>query len=776
MQIDPIDRSVHISVRELANFRNIPIESDGYGYSAWRAALGQRWHKTSEENTKASEPEAEFEVTIKAQWKHRDWTFHIQGRIDQILPQDDVLCLREVKTVRTALPQASETLLDRYPDHFAQAAIYVNLARVLPRYANHTLRATLLFIDIENGAVQSVELTDVDERLFTQQLDTLIPFLEDRRECRVRLNGAKIRPAFETLREGQAELFVTLAKACLQSKTVCVEAPTGFGKTGIILEHALTQLKSGVFERCIYLTSKSTGQLETTRQLRAMIGDQVRFIQMRNRNEHRIDSDMHTCTGDSQCNEQLGQRWTEAGIYSPALFTDGTLTIEQARRIGSETGVCPYALTKGCLPFAEIWIGDTNYIFSPASQSVFLEQHNFDAKKTLLIIDEAHNLPDRVADALSVELSATDLLFALEELHAKGAARRLVSIGNELARCIESLTEGPISSNAVYELQDLCDDFTRQLQEAHIDYENCAPFAIELVWRIPELLNRLNEPAHEWLYWTPYLGAFRATCLDASNWIARCLQPFGGSVLMSATISPIESFREHCGLSANDTTSAIGHAPWRNDAYDVAIDCRVDTRYTQRDKYYECTARTIAALIAHSPGVPVAVFFASYKYAENIAAYLNAIDPAARVQIQPRGVDLQAQESFVDEGLLIADALFMILGSSFAEGVDKLGGRIQTVMIVGPALPEVNAVQKAKVDAHPSMNREASFRDVYIVPAMRRIHQALGRIVRAPNHRARVILHGKRYAESAYYDQLAPEYQSDVKIHSDAELHAWLER
>lgn len=776
MQIDPIDRSVHISVRELATFRNSPADSDGFGYSAWRAALGQKWHKTSEDDTRSAEPEAEFEVTIKAQWKHRDWTFHIQGRIDQVIPENDALCLREVKTVRTALPQAPEVLFDRYPDYFAQAAIYVNLARVLPQYADQSLKASLLFIDIENGAVQSVELTDADEALFTQQLDALYPFLEDRRECRIRLNDAEIRPAFETLREGQAELFATLAKASLQSKTVCLEAPTGFGKTGIILEHALTQLKSGVFERCIYLTSKSTGQLETIRQLRAMIGDQVRFIQMRNRSEHRIESDLHSCTGDSQCNEHLGQRWTEAGIHSPSLFTDGTLTIEQAKRIGSETGVCPYALTKGCLPFAEIWIGDANYIFSPASQSVFLEQHSFDAKKTLLIIDEAHNLPDRVADALSVELSATDLLFALEELRANGATRRLISIGNELARCIESQHEGPISSNAVYELQDLCDDFTRQLKEAHIDYERCAPFAIELVWRIPELVNRLNEPAHEWLYWMPASGVFLATCLDAHNWTSRCLQPFGGTVLMSATLSPMNQFQDHCGLAAKDTTLAIGHAPWRAAAYDVAIDCRVDTRYTQREKHYECTARTIASLIAQSPGVPVAVFFASYKYAENIAAYLNTLDPATRVQIQPRGVDLLAQETFVDEGLLIADALFMILGSSFAEGVDKLGGRIQTVMIVGPALPEVNAVQKAKIDSHPSMNREASFRDVYIVPAMRRIHQALGRIVRAPNHRARVILHGKRYAEAAYYNELAPEYQSDVKIHSDADLYSWLKK
>ncbi|MDP4611655.1 MAG: hypothetical protein NWT02_10735, partial [Opitutales bacterium] len=63
---------------------------------------------------------------------------------------------------------------------------------------------------------------------------------------------------------------------------------------------------------------------------------------------------------------------------------------------------------------------------------------------------------------------------------------------------------------------------------------------------------------------------------------------------------------------------------------------------------------------------------------------------------------------------------------------------------------------------------------VYIIPAMRRIHQALGRIVRAPGQRAKVLLHGKRYAEAAYKEQLAPEYQDAVELRNDAALLDWL--
>jgi DNA excision repair protein ERCC-2 len=755
MHIDPIARTVRLSVRELATFRQVR-SSDGHGAGSRRAAIGQQWHTSAALQTREIQPDARFEVPLNAKWFYRDWSFEVQGRIDQLIPEQEQLCIREVKTVRNGLPASAEDLASRYPDYFAQAAIYLGLARVLSEYADTRLRAELYFIEIETGAVQIVPLTDADERAFTDQLVTLLPFLEDRRTSQLRLQGVELQPAFETLREGQAELYETLDHATLQSKTVLLEAPTGFGKTGIVLEHMLRQMQRGVYDRAIYLTSKSTGQLETIRQLRSMIGDNLRYIQMRNRKEHMIESAAHTCTGDERCNQHLGQSWLAANIHPPDLFEDATFSLDHSKALGEETGVCPYALTKGCLPFAEIWIGDTNYIFSPASRSVFFEQHGFDPAKTLLIVDEAHNLPDRAADALSAELSAADLLLALEELRNAGAPRHLLSIGEELIRCLDSLTtKEPLHPDALYEMLDLCEDFARQLQDAQFDYSATAPFAIDIVWRIPDLAQRLAEPAHQW--------------------IADCAAAFGGSILMSATLSPIQSFREHCGLTAENATLALGHAPWRDDAYSVAIDTRVDTRYKQRDKYYETTARTIATLIEQSPSVPIAVFFTSYLYAENIKAYLDALNPATRVQVQPRGVDLAEQESFIDEGLLMADALFLILGSSYAEGVDKLGGRIDIAMVVGPALPEVNAIQDAKMDTHPSMERDAVFTDVYIIPAMRRIHQALGRIVRAPGHRAKVLLHGKRYNQAAYQEQLAAEYQQATTITSDNELFEWLQ-
>ena len=773
MELDVSQRSVRLSVGELATFRNRPSPSS-HGTNPWRAVVGQQWHKSTENLVKAEQPGASFEVNVSVDWRHSDWLFQLNGRIDQLLPTKEGALVREVKTTRRHLPTPDETLLADYPAYFAQAASYRAMLEVLPEYNGQLITAEVQFINIENGAIQSVSL-ESSENIFERQLDQLVPFLDERLGSLNRLHKAQIRPAFDTLRVGQTELFQTLQNAALQSRHVLAQAPTGFGKTGIVLEHALKHMQNGLYERCIYLSSKSTGQLETIRQLKLMIGHDLRYIQMRNRNEHRIDSERHTCTGDMRCDDELGQNWREADIRASELFENGTVELSRAQEIGANTGICPYSLTKACLPFSEIWIGDSNYVFSPDSRAVFMEARGFEPGRTLLIVDEAHNLPDRTAESLSLEIASADLLLAIEELRAHGVPRRLLGPATELCRWIDSLSPKlALTGNQFYTGQDLCEDFSEQLKRCTFDYDATAPFAIKLLRSIPKLCETLSLYSQQYLHWVPRNGVFAATCLDASEWIAECLKLFGGSIMMSATLSPFKSYRESCGLDKESVTIAQAQTPWRDDAYDVAIDCRIDTRLSKRESHYETTALTIVELIQHNAGGAIAVFFASYLYAENIQAYIEALAPELRIKRQPRGVDLAEQSIFINEGLLIADALFLILGSSYAEGIDQLGGRVEQIMIVGPALPEVNLLQKKKMEDHPSLSQDEAFRDIYIRPAMRRIHQALGRIVRAPGHTARVLLHCKRFAEDAYQSELAPEYQSDCQLLRDEDFFRWL--
>ena len=135
---------------------------------------------------------------------------------------------------------------------------------------------------------------------------------------------------------------------------------------------------------------------------------------------------------------------------------------------------------------------------------------------------------------------------------------------------------------------------------------------------------------------------------------------------------------------------------------------------------------------------------------------------------------LAEQEAWVEESLAFADALFLVLGSSFAEGIDLLGGRVTHALVAGPALPEVNAVQQARLDALGGLGRDAAFRRVYQIPGLQKVNQALGRLVRAPGHRAKILLHCRRFADPAYASLLDPECQFFRELSTTADLEAWL--
>jgi Rad3-related DNA helicase len=336
------------------------------------------------------------------------------------------------------------------------------------------------------------------------------------------------------------------------------------------------------------------------------------------------------------------------------------------------------------------------------------------------------------------------------------------------------------------DLADALEQVVVRLQDRPPDYEALGPAQADLLWRIPELHTWLADRALGKLLWSPRDGEIAFTCLDAAPVIGETIRRFGATILASATLGPADDLVSTLGLEGGDTLThettpvrVTAHTPWRDGAYDVGCDLRVDTSYQQRARHHATTAATVESLCAAAQRSPdgirgAVVFFPSYRYAETIVTELDRQGSLLRIALQPRLPDLAAQAAWVEESLAFADVLFLVLGSSFAEGIDLLGGRVGHAMVVGPALPEVNAVQKARLENLSRLGRETAIRRVYRLPGLQKVNQALGRLVRAPGHRAKVLLHCRRFVEPAFASLLAPDYQFGRVLHDDAELHAWL--
>lgn len=780
MDVDVQQRRVRLAAGELADFRSGPRESGHGRVGRWRTEAGVAWHRelqdqVTRERATAGDDAARYEVPISATWTHQGWTIEIQGRIDQVLVAGARTVLREVKTVRRPLPERPDFLRESYASYFAQAATYQVLAGLLPDYAQQRVEAELMFVDIGTGTTQCVPLADDAQALFDAQVRVLWDFLEARRGARDRLDAARFLPPFDELRPGQEHVDEALDRAATQARILAFEAPTGFGKTGYALHFALRQLKARAVDRVVYLTGKSTGQLQVVNELERTWPGVVRYYQMRSKAEHAIRSPMHSCDDyGGGCRDGIEERWAQADLRPSQLLATGPLDLPSVRAMGERTGVCPFEISRAVLAYADLWIGDYNYIFHPRSSGVFRYQPGFDPARTLVLVDEAHNLPSRVASAWSGELQAARLNELAVELSFAGAPQGLQRAVENLHHHVQRQRPTVrIDLAGHYILRDLLADLDTQLNAAPLDPELMRPGAMEALWEMAGLMVTLEHDHLDLLLWVPDSGTVRVTCLDASWETGRQLREFGQVMLLSATLRPLPQFVSSLGLTPTDVAHVPAQAPWRIDAYDVAVDCRVDTRFRTRTRHLGHTAETILSLYIAAAG-PVIVLFPSYKYAGDIANVLLTLDPGLRVALQPRGVDLAGQRVFVEESLIASDVLMLVMGSGFTEGIDALGGRVSHAMVVSPGLPEADAVQAARMESLSHLPQGRAFHEVYQVPGMRKVNQALGRLVRAPGQRAKVLLHCRRFAESSFQSLLDDDFQPRKLVRTDDDLREWL--
>ncbi len=772
-----------LSVGELAQFRLGPRDAGTLRSARWRMELGSVWHRRlqGEEEARAQTlvdaeaPVPRFEVAIAGTLIERGWRVELKGRMDQAVPRPDGgWLLREIKTVSHPLPLPEERLRAMYPGYFAQLGAYLALCRCCGEAEYCAAAAELLFVDIADGARQVLAAGEGAEQEFRAQVRMLVDFCESRRSSRARILTADIAPPFDQVRSGQEGVEEQLNLAGLGGGVLLFEAPTGFGKTAYALHYALTRMKSGLVRQAVYLTGKSSGQLQVLLEMERRWGTVLRAQQMRSKAEHAISSAMHTC-GTASCRTGIEEQWRRACIDPAALAADGPLPLELARRMGMETGVCPFEITRSVLPFSDLWIGDLNYVFHPRARSVFMEQPGFDHAQAILVIDEAHNLPSRVADAWSARLEARQLEDLQVELSFAHTPRRLSRALDSLHRFVARLHRSERCEETLrYEVQDLLREYADALQGEPFDADVLRPGAAEALWALADALGPLENEALELLIHCPERGVLCITCIDASREIAANLALFGQVLMMSATLRPLEHFRAACGLKEGEGAFLRGVAPWRGMAYEVAADSRADTRFAARGRSLGLTAQTIADICA-APGRsgPVLAMFPSYRYAEDVADALLGAEAFLNVSVQPKGLDLAGQRDFVENSLERCDVLMLVLGGSFTEGIDSLGGRVSHAIVVSPALPEVDAVQKARVENAVGL-RSRAFHDVYMVPGMRKVAQALGRLVRAPGHSAKVLLHCNRFSQADYAGLLDEDLRPQLVIDSRRELLDWL--
>ena len=266
------------------------------------------------------------------------------------------------------------------------------------------------------------------------------------------------------VREIQAELILDVEKTIANEQSIVMHAPTGLGKTASTLPIALSYAiknKLTVF----FLTSRHTQHkiaIDTLREIKNkhninfnvadIIGKKWMCLQP---NAHKMYSSefsqfCKSVVEDGTCEYYVNARNKNYSLTTEAKNVDNQLEImspvstEQVIDVCKLAKLCPYEIAIQQARKAKVIIADYNYVFNPSIQKTFFNKAGIKLEDTIVIVDEAHNLPVRIRDSMTQKLSTFLLARAiaeakkyqynetaelLEKLHAV-----VVELGNEVRR------------------------------------------------------------------------------------------------------------------------------------------------------------------------------------------------------------------------------------------------------------------------------------------------------------------------------------------------------
>jgi DNA excision repair protein ERCC-2 len=250
-------------------------------------------------------------------------------------------------------------------------------------------------------------------------------------------------------------------------------------------------------------------------------------------------------------------------------------------------------------------------------------------------------------------------------------------------------------------------------------------------------------------------------CLPGEAIAAR-LAEFGGGVLMSATLEPIDVFRQVTGLDAlaadgrpvTERTYGLGF-PARNRA-SFAVDAPKFTyenrgpRAATPDAESETRAVYVDAVsaVAESPG-NVLVGMPSYTEARWMADRLDGLLDKPVLVDESSGdtaTESLKREFFAGDGKVLVTSL----RGTLTEGVDYRGDRLAAAVVCGVPIVDTSSPRTKAVRAAYDRRFGDGFQTALMVPAVRKARQALGRVIRGADERGVRVLVDERYARDRW--------------------------
>jgi DNA excision repair protein ERCC-2 len=626
--------------------------------------------------------------------------------------------------------------------------------------------------------------------------------------------GAKPHPQlglfpYDEIRDGQKRFTRDVTMAVLGGKHLVAQAPTGIGKTAAALAPAL-QAALDLKKTVLFLTSRQSQHriaVETLRMMADKRGVRFRLVDLVSKRDMCLRpeaSDMHSGRFADFCAMETRtkscQYLGEVDDSTLAQVRGGVLHVEELMAVSKKAHLCPHMVALEAAKGAQVIVADYNHLFSDLREQS-LERLGLTLAACIVVVDEAHNLPERIRGSHSWRI--TPYLLDQVEGEARGAKDKAVESDvaalrialNSMASAAESsgrAKEDRMAQDArrvaVLAVEDLPAAFeaarNKGLFGTHRTLADAIASLQPLVTKVrkdtdtvvhaEELMEALDDWGRfragglRYLEWEPGAVTLHIRLLDPSLAARSVFQRVHSAVLMSGTLRPPEMVRDLLGLEPGRTTVRTYPSPFPPEHRLIAVGQGYTTRYTGRGpEMWAKMAATVRDTCQAAKG-NVAVFAPSYAILREVRDALDDLGvgggPGAA-----HGKELIVEEP----GWLKADRdrvldtlegarkrkgglLLGVLGGSFSEGVDFRDNLLSAIVVVGlPLAPpdlEVDAGIAYLETRHPGKGRAYG----YTYPAMSKVLQAMGRGIRSSTDKCAVLLLDERFLAPPYR-QLLPD-------------------
>lgn len=712
----------------------------------------------------------------------------VRGRADGYDPRRR--CLEEIKTIRgqpDALPDNRRRL------HWAQLETYGALfcrARGLAELA-----LALVYFDTDSQTE-----TELRQVFGAQELEDSLQarcaafsaWAAQETAHRAARDAGLAALAFPpgAFRQGQRALAEAVYRQAARGRCLLAQAPTGIGKTMGTLFPLLRAMPAHGLDKIAYLTCKGTGRLtalQALQDLRAGVPGQALRVLAMVPKEQACEHPDKACHGDA-CPLARGF-YDRLGAARQEAVALGWMDAAAQRQVALRHGICPYYLGQELVRWSDVLVGDVHHYFDANGQLWGLMQA-LDWQLAVLV-DEAHNLVDRARQMYTAELRLSEVQAAARAAPAavQGPVRQLAARMAALAAAAEApySVMDPVPDATLQALQTAAAALSAHFQQQPLAVGGMLSFHFELQ-RFLRLAEALSEHALFEVQTTE--GPARAAeaepdaepdaepgaepdamaMADPHTEVLLCVRNVSPAIflrqrlkllrsltLFSATLAPAAVAIKLLGLP--EDTAWIDVPPaFPAEHLCVRVADGVSTRWPDRARSLPRLVGVLAAQFDAHGGNYLA-FFSSFDYLDTAAEHLARQRPDIPQWRQARRMGPEARQAFLARfepgGRGIG---FAVLGGVFAEGVDLPGSLLIGAFIATLGLPPVS-VQQTQIQARLNQLLGGEPGQGELVPAMHKVVQAAGRVLRTPHDRGWLWLLDDRYRRPEVSALLPPSWQ-----------------